>query len=209
MYDDLSRTLYSSGACLYRVKPLAIVQAKNKSDVVKVVRYASQQQISLTARGAGTSRVGNELGEGIVLDFSRYMSRVLEINPAEKRGRVEPGIVQGALNKAIKSHKLFFPVDPSTKDHCTIGGMIANNSSGPHAVKYGATRENALSLEAVLASGEDSPPARFPQGSSQARPAESVREFPYPPPLRRASPGRETLHGKELLGLRLVENPDG
>ena len=69
------------------------------------------------------------------------MSRVLEINPAEKSARVEPGIVQGALNKAIKIHKLFFPVDPSTKDHCTIGGMIVNNSSGPHAVKYGAARE--------------------------------------------------------------------
>src|SRR5208283_1414634 len=99
LYDDLSRTLYSSGACLYRVKPLAIVQPKNKSDVVKVVRYASRRQISLTARGAGTSRVGNELGEGIVLDFSRYMNSVLEENIGEKWVRVQPGVVQGVLNK--------------------------------------------------------------------------------------------------------------
>ncbi len=154
LYDDLSRTLYSIGACLYRVKPLAVVQPRNKSDVVKMVRYASQLKIPLTARGAGTSRVGNELGEGFILDFSRHMSRLLEVNPQEKWARVEPGLVPDALNKAIKSHSLFFPVDPSTKDRCTIGGMIANNSSGPHAVKYGATRDNVLSIEVVLASGE-------------------------------------------------------
>ncbi|MGA3174293.1 MAG: anaerobic glycerol-3-phosphate dehydrogenase subunit C [Syntrophorhabdales bacterium] len=154
LYDDLSRTLYSSGACLYRVKPLAIVQPRSKSDVIKVVRYAGREKIPLTARGGGTSRVGNELGEGIVVDFSRYMNRLLEVNPEEKWVRVEPGIMQGTLNKAIAPHKIFFPIDPSTKEHCTIGGMIANNSSGPHAVKYGATRDAVLSLEVVLASGE-------------------------------------------------------
>src|SRR5208283_5411313 len=116
LHDDLSRTLYSSGACLYRVKPLAIVQPRNKSDVVKIVRYASRRKIPLTARGGATSRVGNELGEGIILDFSRYMTALLEVNSQEKWARVEPGIVQAALNKAIKSHALFFPVDPSTKD---------------------------------------------------------------------------------------------
>ena len=84
LYDDLSRTLYSSGACLYRVKPLAIVQPRNRSDVVKMVRYASRRKIPLTARGGATSRVGNELGEGIILDFSRYMSSLLEVNPQER-----------------------------------------------------------------------------------------------------------------------------
>ena len=162
--DDLSRTLYSSGACLYRVKPLAIVQPRNKSDVVKMVRYASRRKIPLTARGGATSRVGNELGEGIILDFSRYMTTLLEVNPQERWARVEPGIVQAALNKAIKPYSLFFPVDPSTKDRCTIGGMIANNSSGPHAVKYGATRDNVLSLEVVLANGEVITTGPVPEG---------------------------------------------
>ena len=92
---------------------------------------------------------------------------------------MEPGIVQAALNKAIKSHSLFFPVDPSTKDRCTIGGMIANNSSGPHAVKYGATRDNVLSLEVVLANGERcSLPARFPEVGSRANQRGFIREFP-------------------------------
>ncbi len=212
--DDLSRTLYSSGACLYRVKPLAIVQPKNKSDVVKVVRYASRRQISLTARGAGTSRVGNELGEGIVLDFSRYMSRVLEINPAEKWARVEPGIVQGALNKAIKSHKLFFSVDPSTKDHCTIGGMIANNSSGPHAVKYGATRDNVLSLEAVLASGEVLTTGPVPAGKltgETGRICEGISEIlpRYDGPLQEEKPFTvKNSSGYDLWRIRTDEGLD-
>jgi anaerobic glycerol-3-phosphate dehydrogenase C subunit len=154
LVDDLSRTLYGSAACLYRVKPLAIVQPRDRNDVVQIVQYAGREGIPLTPRGGGTSRVGNELGEGIILDFSRFMNHLLEANPGERWARVEPGILQGALNKAVKGHKLFFPIDPSTKDHCTIGGMVANNSSGPHAVKYGATRDNVLALEVVLANGE-------------------------------------------------------
>ena len=114
------------------------------------MQYASRQGIPLTPRGGGTSRVGNELGEGIILDFSRFMNRLVEVNAEEKWARVEPGILQGALNKLVKPHKLFFPIDPSTKEHCTFGGMIANNSSGPHAIKYGDTRDNVLSLEIVL-----------------------------------------------------------
>lgn len=154
LYDDLSRTIYGSGASLYRVKPLGIVQPRDVQDVIQVARYAGREKIPLTARGGGTSRAGNELGAGILLDFSCFMNRLLEINPGEKWARVEPGIVQATLNRLLKPHKLFFPIDPSTKDHCTLGGMIANNSSGPHAVKYGATRDAVLSLQAVLAGGE-------------------------------------------------------
>ncbi|MBM4331632.1 MAG: anaerobic glycerol-3-phosphate dehydrogenase subunit C [Deltaproteobacteria bacterium] len=154
LFDDLSRTIYSSGACLYRVKPLGIVQPKDKDDVVKLVEYARREKIPLTPRGGGTSRVGNELGVGILLDFSRFMNKLLKVNAQEKWASVQPGIIQGALNKQIKPHKLFFPIDPSTKDHCTLGGMIANNSSGPHAIKYGATRDNVISMEMILANGK-------------------------------------------------------
>src|SRR4030042_1563578 len=152
--DDLSRTIYSCGASLYRVKPLGIVQPRHKLDVIKAVQYAAERGIPITPRGAGTSRAGNEIGEGILLDFSKYMNDVLESNPEEKWVRVQPGIILGTLNKFLKPHRLFFPIDPSTKDHCTLGGMIANNSSGPHAVKYGATRDYVLSLEVVLSNGE-------------------------------------------------------
>jgi len=154
LYDDLTRTIYSSAACLFQVKPLGIVLPKDKDDVVQVVKYASKNKIPLIPRGGGTSRAGNELGEGIILDFSRYMNNMLEENAGEKWARVQPGITQGGLNNLLKPQKLFFPIDPSTKEHCTFGGMIANNSSGPHAIKYGAARDNVISLEIVLPTGE-------------------------------------------------------
>jgi anaerobic glycerol-3-phosphate dehydrogenase C subunit len=152
--DELNRTIYSSGASLYRVKPLAIVKPRHKADVVQAVRYAAERSIPITPRGGGSSRTGNEVGGGILLDFCKGMNGILEFNRDEGWVRVQPGLVLAALNKFLKPHRLFFPIDPSTKDHCTLGGMIANNSSGPHAVNYGATRDYVLSLEVVLATGE-------------------------------------------------------
>ena len=152
--DELNRTIYSCGASLYRIKPLGIVKPRHKMDVIKVVQYAGERKIPITPRGGGTSRAGNEIGEGILLDFCKYMNNILEFNQKEKWARVQPGLILGSLNKFLKPHRLFFPIDPSTKDHCTLGGMIANNSSGPHAVKYGATRDYVLSLEVVLSNGE-------------------------------------------------------
>src|SRR4030042_4106455 len=154
VFDEINRTIYSSAASLYRVKPLGIVKPKHSKDIITVVKYAAQRGIPITPRGGGTSRAGNEVGEGILLDFTKYMNNILEFNRQEGWVRVQPGLILASLNKFLKPHRLFFPTDPSTKDHCTLGGMIANNSSGPHAVKYGATRDYFLSLEAVLANGE-------------------------------------------------------
>jgi anaerobic glycerol-3-phosphate dehydrogenase C subunit len=154
LFDELSRTIYGSAASLYRIRPLGIVKPRHKGDVIKVVKYAAERRIPITPRGGGTSRAGNEVGEGILLDFSKYMINILEFNHREKWGRVQPGLILTSLNKFLNPYQLFFPIDPSTKDHCTLGGMIANNSSGPRAVKYGATRDYVLSLEAVLANGE-------------------------------------------------------
>ncbi len=162
LFDELSRTIYSSAASLYRIRPLGIVKPRHKKDVINVVKYATQHGIPITPRGGGTSRAGNELGEGLLLDFSKYMNPILEFNPREKWVRLQPGLILASLNKFLKPHQLFFPIDPSTKDHCTLGGMIANNSSGPHAVKYGATRDYVLSLEVVLSNGEVITTGPFP-----------------------------------------------
>jgi anaerobic glycerol-3-phosphate dehydrogenase C subunit len=193
LYDDLTLTLYSSAACLFRVKPLAVVQPKHKDDIVKLVRYAAGQKIPLTARGGGTSRAGNELGEGIVVDFSRHMNHLLEVDPGHMWSRVEPGIMQGALNKAIKPQGIFYPIDPSTKEHCTIGGMVANNSSGPHAVKYGATRDTVLSLEVVLASGDVISTGPVANSKAEGLPGEIYRKMDdiltrYKTPLEEEKP---------------------
>ena len=152
--DEFTRALYSTGACLYRVKPRAVVRPKDADDVVEVVRFAAHHSIPVTARGGGTSRTGNELGEGIILDFSKHMNRILEFHREGQWVRVQPGLILTPLNDFLKPHGLFFPPDPSTKDHCTLGGMIANNSSGPQSVKYGTTRRYVESLELVLSNGE-------------------------------------------------------
>jgi FAD/FMN-containing dehydrogenase len=154
LYSELSRALYSSGASLFRIKPQAIVQVKSKEDLVKTMKFAREHRISITPRGGGTSRAGNELGRGILIDFSKYLTRMIELNVEDKWVKVEPGIVLAELNKLLKPYNLYFPIDPSTKDSATLGGMIANNSSGPHAVKYGTTRAHVKGLELVLTNGE-------------------------------------------------------
>ena len=152
--DDLSRAIYSSAACIYSLRPLLIVQPRHRQDVVECVRFAAAHGIPLTARGGGTGRAGQGIGEGIILDFVRYMNKIVEIDPEKKWVRVQPGLILGKLNEALKPLRKFFPIDPSTADYGALGGMIANNSSGPHAVKYGATRDYVEALEVVLANGE-------------------------------------------------------
>ena len=105
---------------------------RHREDVVECVRYATANGIPLTARGGGTGRAGQGIGKGIILDFMRYMNQVLEIDPQKKWVRVQPGVILGRLNAVLKPQGKFFPIDPSTADYCALGGMIANNSSGPH-----------------------------------------------------------------------------
>ncbi len=153
-FDEVSRVLYSTGACMYRVKPLGVVFPKSREDAIAVVRYAADRGIPVIPRGGGSSRCGQELGTGVVLDFTRYMHRILEIDPDKGWVRVEPGCTLTTLTKALKQHNKYFPPDPSSADVCALGGMLATNSKGAHSVKYGTTRDYLKSLEVVLASGD-------------------------------------------------------
>lgn len=153
-WDPVTKSLYAAGACLYRVLPRAVLWPKGPEDVILALELAAREGMAVTARGGGTSRTGNELGEGLIIDFSKHMNRVLEMEPKAGLVRVEPGVVLADLNEYLKPHGVFFPPDPSTKDHCTIGGMIANNSSGPMSVKYGTTRRYVEKLELILSNGE-------------------------------------------------------
>lgn len=179
--SDLSRSLYSSGASLYRIKPRAIVQPRSTHDLVAAIRFAREHQIAITARGGGTSRTGNELGEGIVIDFSKYLNQVIDFKAEEQWVRVQPGIVLAELNRYLKPYGLYFPIDPSTKDSATLGGMIANNSSGPHAVKYGTTRSQVSSLELVLTSGEivQTGPRALPAGGGPCGAPQTLEDSLY------------------------------
>jgi FAD/FMN-containing dehydrogenase/Fe-S oxidoreductase len=159
--DDLSRTLYSTAACIFQIMPRGVVVPKDRDDVVAVVKYAAERGIPVTARGAGSGLAGQTLGEGIILDFSKYMRAILETNQVQSWVRVQPGVVLGELNRYLKQFGLWFPPDPSSGDVATIGGMIANNAAGAHTVKYGPTREYVLGLECVLDDGSLTGGARW------------------------------------------------
>lgn len=149
--DDWSRQVYSVDASHYEVMPSIVVQPKDAHDVSKVCRYASEKKTSVTARGAGTGLLGQSLTDGIVMDFTKHMNRVIEIG--DRYIIVEPGIVKAVLDKELKKHGKFLPVDPASSNYCTIGGMIANNSSGVHGLGYGNTVDFLQDANVVFADG--------------------------------------------------------
>ena len=153
LLDDLSRTIYASNATLLEIKPLAIVAPKNKGDVMKVVRFANENNITIHPRGAGTALAGNSSGPGLLLDFFKHMNSILEINVESSYAKVQPGLTLGKLNDALQRVGKFLPPNPLSEGCCTIGGMIATNASGPRSLKYGSTSDYVLSLDVVLPDG--------------------------------------------------------
>ena len=151
--DPVSRDRYSLAECIYRIAPRGAVLPACREDVLEVLALARREAIPVTARGAGSAVAGQTLGSGIILDFSRGMNRVLEVNRAERWVRVEPGVVLDDLNRMLADQGLRFGPDPASGDQCTVGGMIANNSGGPHSIRHGATRDRVLSLTAALSGG--------------------------------------------------------
>lgn len=129
-FDKISRALYSTDASVYQIMPLGVVIPKNADDVVTTLELCRQFGISMTARGGGTSQAGQAIGPGIQLDFSKYLNRVLSFHPDRQTVRVQPGIVLDQLNSFLKPYSLQLPLDLSTANRATIGGMIANKLPG-------------------------------------------------------------------------------
>ncbi|WP_324649449.1 FAD-binding and (Fe-S)-binding domain-containing protein [Georgenia sp. H159] len=151
--DALYRGQYSTDASNYRVVPDVVVVPRDVDDVRAALDTARRLGAPVTARGGGTSIAGNSIGPGVVIDFSRHVNRILEIDPEARTARVEPGVVMSALQKAAKPHGLRFGPDPSTQNRATFGGMIGNNACGPRAVAYGRTADNVSSLDVVDGTG--------------------------------------------------------
>jgi FAD/FMN-containing dehydrogenase/NAD-dependent dihydropyrimidine dehydrogenase PreA subunit len=151
--NEAHREVYATDASMYYLLPQAIVLPRNVQDVQNTLQFAAIHNMPITARGAGTSTAGQATGEGIILDFSRYLNRLLHLDLQGLMAEVEPGMVYKNLNQTLKPHHLFFPVNPSSGKVCTLGGMLANNASGPYSVKYGATKDNVLSLKILLCDG--------------------------------------------------------
>ncbi|MBL7258519.1 FAD-binding oxidoreductase [Actinoplanes sp. LDG1-01] len=152
--DAGTRGMYASDASLYRVPPLAVVRPRHVDEVAAALAIARETGTPFTSRGAGTSVAGNAIGPGIVLDFSRHLNRVLEIDPISRTAVVEPGTIHATLQKAATPHGVRFGPDPSTHPRCTIGGMIGNNACGSRSLAYGRTSDNVVALELLTAAGD-------------------------------------------------------
>ena len=154
-FDKLSRALYSTDASVYQIEPLGVVVARTREDVVRTVRLCRQHGCSLTMRGGGTSQAGQTINHGLQLDTSKYLNELLEVNVEERWARIQPGIVLDELNHLLRPRGLQFPVDVSSSNRATLGGMISNNSSGARSVVYGLTADHVLELDVVLSDGTE------------------------------------------------------
>lgn len=155
--SDADRVTFATDNSIYRLPPQAIVFPKTAADVTKAMRLLGQERFSkvaLTARGGGTGTNGQSLTDGVVIDLSRHMNKVLEIDPAGRWARVQAGVVKDQLNAALKPHGLFFAPELSTSSRATIGGMVNTDASGQGSCLYGKTRDHVLELSTVLVGGE-------------------------------------------------------
>ena len=152
-FDAVSRALYSTDASVYQIQPLGVVVVRTRDDVIQTVRLCRAYGCSLTMRGGGTSQAGQAIGAGLQVDTSKYFNRILEVNVEQRWARVEPGVVLDELNAALRPHNLRFAPDISTASRATVGGMMANNSSGARSVLYGKTIDHVLEQHVVLSDG--------------------------------------------------------
>ena len=145
--------LYATDASIHQITPVAVIQPCDQADLCAAVQTASQYGVSILPRGAGTSLNGQAVGSSMVIDFSRYMNKIIELNVDQRWVKVQPGVVLDELNAALAGHGLVFAPDPATSNRATIGGMIGNNSSGTRSIVYGITRDHVLEARTLLSDG--------------------------------------------------------
>lgn len=171
--DEYRRSLYSTDASLYQIQPLAVVVPRSRDDVAACVAIAAEHRVPLIARGSGTSLSGQSIGAGIVVDFSKYLNRIVELDAAGCRARVEPGVVLDQLNAAAAAHGLQFGPDVATSNRANIGGMIGNNSAGSRSIRHGKTVDHVVELSVFAADGT---PATFRPFTADQLRAERSRD---------------------------------
>jgi FAD/FMN-containing dehydrogenase/Fe-S oxidoreductase len=151
--DSQTRRLYANDASMYEELPRGVFFPQSKSDVRALVRQANKEQFSITARSGGTSLAGQTTGGGVIMDVSRYMTSVLELDEANQFAHLQPGVIRDTLNREAGKHGLLFGPDTATTNRCMLGGMIGNNSCGSFSIKHKTTREHILEIETVLSDG--------------------------------------------------------
>lgn len=153
LYDDLYKTLYSTDASAYKLRPVAAALPKNELDIIKILAFATANKISVTPRTAGTSLAGQTVGSGIIVDVSKFFTEIVSFDKDQKTITVQPGVIRDELNLYLKPHGLFFGPNTSTSSRCMVGGMVGNNSSGTTSIRYGVTRDKIVEIKAVLSDG--------------------------------------------------------
>ena len=154
-FDILLRKIYATDASVYKMLPLAVAYPKTINDIKKLIDFAKTNKTSLIPRTAGTSLAGQCVGDGIVVDVSKYFTKILNLDVVSKTVTVQPGVVRDQLNNYLKPFGLFFGPNTSTSNRCMIGGMVGNNSSGTTSIKYGVTRDKVIQLKTILSDGSD------------------------------------------------------
>ncbi len=152
-YDNLTRHIYATDASVYRILPEAVAYPKDEDDIRLLIQYANENKIPLIPRTAGTSLGGQVVGKGIIVDVSKYMTKILEINPQERYAVVQPGVIRDQLNNKLREYRLWFSPNTSTANRCMIGGMTGNNSSGSTSIKYGVTRDKIMEIRGFFSDG--------------------------------------------------------
>jgi FAD/FMN-containing dehydrogenase/Fe-S oxidoreductase len=152
-FDRFSRGRYATDASHYQILPLGVVTPRTIEEAERAIEICRTEGVPVTPRGGGSSQSGQTINSSVIVDCSKHLNRILDLDVAGRRARVQPGIVLDDLNRQLKTHGLWFPVDVSTASRATIGGMTANNSCGGRSLRYGNTRENVLSIDALLADG--------------------------------------------------------
>lgn len=153
--DNALRMVYATDASIYQEKPLAVALPKTVEDIQALIHFARNNKITLIPRAAGTSLAGQVVGNGIVVDISKYFDKILEINAAEKWVRVQPGVIRDDLNKYLRPYALMFGPETSTASRAMIGGMVGNNSCGLHSIKWGSTRDHLIEAKVILSDGTE------------------------------------------------------
>lgn len=176
-FDPYSRTLYSTDASIYQILPVGVVIPRDEDDIAATLRVAHEQGIPVLPRGGGTSLAGQSIGRAIVLDCSKYMDRLLELDPSGRSARIQPGIIQDELNLAAQPHGLRLGPDTATSNRATLGGMMGNNSSGARSILYGKTSDHVQELRVLLIDGTE---------LNLRRPTPKTAGTPLPPAGREA-----------------------
>ncbi|EDM43089.1 probable oxidoreductase [unidentified eubacterium SCB49] len=153
-HDSLHKTLYATDASVYRRIPIAVAFPKSEKGIQQLIDFAKKYKTSLIPRTAGTSLAGQCVGDGIVVDVSKYFTKIISFNKEQKTVTVQPGVIRDELNDYLKPHGLFFGPNTSTSNRCMIGGMVGNNSSGTTSIKYGITRDKVVALKTILSNGD-------------------------------------------------------